>query len=283
MLDKALGKGIAEYRKVVDGLRSRIEIQGKRVTFAETHYHQYPADRMKRGAIVTFSAAARRRMIRRCAEIDWEAAGSILFITLTYPPSHENCTYRERSKHRAIFQRFVEHHLGRKVGCLWRIEWKQRLSGPTKGCIAPHVHNLFFGMRFLSKRLIAVQWAKALGCKTPPIVDVQRLDAYKKVMIYLAKYCSKPADSLLLDSVPYHNKTGRHAGLLRKREIPFHPLRIVSEISSDLEDFIRRRASDALPWYDLDKDRGFSVFGEDATDLAKDIWEFFVDSEKVDR
>lgn len=259
------------------GTQVWVSIQGQRVTVQETHCRNVDSESVPRGPIVTFSDRARGRMIRRICEVDWSKAGSVLFVTVTYPPEAESHTMQDRSRHRAVFNRYVERHLGGRVGSVWRIEWKERLSGETKGQLAPHIHNLYFGVRFVSKRWIAEHWRKSVGCKTTPVVDVQRCDTYRKVSIYLAKYCSKAADSRLLDCVPKRNRTGRHAGWLRKKEIPWHPLRVFRVIEQEVMDFLKQRATETIPWFDPRFDVGFSAFGDIALELADDLGRFILD------
>lgn len=271
MRTRPRGDVLTRIRSDRDAIKCRVEVQGERVTLAECYIRQEMNPFLKRGNIVTFSDAARRRMLRMIAGIDWDAAGSVLFTTLTYPPSEENHTMKERSTHRAKFHRFIEHHFGRQVGALWRVEWKERKSGPTKGQVAPHIHQLYFGVRFLSKRLCAEKWGKAIGCKTPPVVDVQRLDTYKKVRIYICKYCAKKTDVPLLDYVPYRNRTGRHSGIMRKNLIPWHPLEIFHDVAEDVVDLVTAKAEEVLPWYDQKYGRGVTLLGSGTVDLAEKI------------
>jgi hypothetical protein len=252
-------------------------IRGKRVSLAVTGFRESQSVTAPRGVIRTFSQRARRRMLVKVAEIDWRAAGSVLFVTVTYPPQHEDHTPAERSKHRAVFNRHVERHLGGPVGSVWRVEWKERLSGITKGHMAPHIHNLYFGVRFMSKRWVAEKWAQSIGCNTPVVVDVQRCDSYKKVQVYIAKYCAKEPDLLLLDNVPYRNRTGRHAGWLRKKEIPMLPGRVFKVRTAAVTDFLKQRASETMRHYDERYGAGFTVIGDVAVELAEDLAKFILD------
>ena len=254
-----------------------VVVQGKTVNVSEIRYRTIQANRPKRGPIVTFSAAARRRMLERVATIDWQSQGAVLFVTLTCPPSFENHTMKERSVHRAVFNRAVEKHLGGPVGSLWRVEWAKRLSGPTEGQIAPHIHNLYFGIRFVSKRWVAATWGKAIGCMTPCIVDVQRCDKEKKIQVYIAKYISKAAEVLLLDNVSYRNKTGRHAGVLRKKLIPWCPGSVFKVRTQAVVEFLQRRAMEVLPHFDARYGMGFTMLGDLAIELQKDLAQFILD------
>lgn len=277
MRTRPRGDVLTRIRSERDAIKYRVEIQGERLTLAECYIRQEMNPFLKRGNIVTFSDAARRRMLRTVAGINWESAGSLLFVTLTYPPSHEDHSMKERSIHRAIFHRFIEKHFGRHVAALWRVEWKERKSGPTKGHVAPHLHQLYFDVRFLSKRLCSQKWGEAIGCKTPPVVDVQRLDTYKKVRIYICKYCAKKTDVPLLDYVPYRNRTGRHSGIVRKSLIPWHPVEIFHDVDEDVVDLVTAKADQVLPWYDQKYRKGVTLLGIGAVELADQIRKNIVD------
>lgn len=262
-----------------EGLREWVTIRGVRVSLQITGYRQPQDNYVPRATIKTFSKRARRRMLCKIAEIDWHAAGSVLFVTVTYPPAFENHTPKERSQHRAQFNRSVERHLGGPVGSLWRVEWKVRQSGETVGQVAPHIHNLYFGCRFMSKRWVSLAWGRAIGCNTPVVVDVQRCDDRKKIQVYIAKYCSKECDLLLLDNVPYRNKCGRHAGWLRKSEIPMFPLRVFRVRSRRVLDFLATRAAENLPNYDARYPGGFTFLGDVAEELSQDLAKFILDGD----
>lgn len=248
-----------------------------RVTMQETHYKEGKDGYHKRGIVQTFSHRARARMVRRVAEIDWAKTGSLLFVTLTYPDAHADHTMGQRKIHRYRFNRDVENHLGRQVASVWRVEWKARLTGTYVGQAMPHIHNLYFGCRFMSKRWIAERWATAMGSREPIVVDVQRCDNYGKVSNYIAKYCAKEPDTLLLDNVPKRNKTGRHAGWLRKPLIPMCPEKVIEVRAEELREFLRGRANDLLGWYDLRFDNGFTIIGNEAKKLSEDIEQFVLD------
>jgi hypothetical protein len=259
------------------GQQQWIICRGKRVTLKTTGHTESVPSTSTRGVIQTFSPRARRRMLVRIAEIDWRAAGSTLFVTLTYPPECEDHTPAERSRHRALMQRHIERHLGGPVGQLWRVEWKERLSGPTRGQWAPHIHQLYFGVRFLGKRWLAEKWRECLGCMTVPVVDVQRCDGAKKVQVYIAKYCSKSPDVLLLDNVPYRHRTGRHAGWLRVKEIPMHPLKVYRVRLEAVLAFLASRASETMPHYDARYAIGFTALGCVAVEFSEDLAKFVLD------
>jgi hypothetical protein len=107
------------------------------------------------------------------------------------------------------------------------------------------------------------------------------LDGYKKVSIYIAKYCSKPPDTLLLDNVPYRNKTGRHAGWLRLKLIPMHPRTLINITGTALESFLFARASEMLSTYDGRYGKGFTVLFDLATEFAEDVGKFLLDNRAV--
>lgn len=100
-----------------------------------------PAIGGKRGDIVGFSAASRKRLIEFMASVRYDTR--LLFATLTYPdhfPVDNPAVWRGHFE--AFRRRFERQHPNWR--CIWRIELKERKSGEFKGFVAPHWHLLIF-------------------------------------------------------------------------------------------------------------------------------------------
>ena len=96
----------------------------------------------KRGEVSEFSDSSRRRMLELLSKLLRDRLP--LFVSLTYPDSFPS--YRE------TFKRDLEvfcQRLLRKwplASVLWKLEFKERLSGENKGKVAPHYHLFVYGV-----------------------------------------------------------------------------------------------------------------------------------------
>lgn len=160
----------------------------------------------KRGQVVEFSRAARRRQIVRFAEFRREVVERALFVTLTY---HENFQdARAAKKHlRAFLARLLRRFPA--AGWLWRIEVQRR------GAI--HFHLAVLGLDFLPHEWVARAWAEVVagcscrcdaagvwraragGCCVDMLhlaagTQVERVRSYQHANYYLSKYLGKASE-----------------------------------------------------------------------------------------
>lgn len=251
----------------------RLEMQGKRVTLSRTGYRRCTDYYPGRGIITEFSARARARKLRRIAEIDWSKTGQSQFLTVTYPDEVSDHTMEERKVHRFILNRWICDLVGRHLPCFWRVEWMPRLSGDYIGQMRPHMHFLYLDTPRICEMRIRLRWMKILGVSTYTQVKIVPLEIPDAVGVYVAKYCAKTATDLLLDNVPKRNRTGRHAGELRKELIPVHPLEVVKRINEGLRLYLARRGYELLWWFDPRHDEGFTALGDSALEIIREIHE----------
>ncbi len=95
-----------------------------------------------RGVIKEFSPGSRRRLMVLLNSIDRSRVAKPFFVTLTW---HETWPATSTGRQRqldALLKR-LERSFGR-FATIWRVEWKQRLSGQHAGTWAPHMHLLVF-------------------------------------------------------------------------------------------------------------------------------------------
>lgn len=249
----------------------RIEMQGKRFSVKFSTEAQEPINKKPRGPITCFSRKARAARLRRIAEIDWKAAGESALVTLTYPDDQANHTMQERKDHRYLINRYICYCAGRNLGCLWRVEWKPRLTGKFVGRMLPHMHLLYLGHHNIGEENVREVWMRTIGAKQFTQVDVASVSIGDMVSVYAAKYCSKEANATDLDNVPKRNRTGRHAGELRRNLIPSHPLETVERINDGILRFMQKRACETLWWYDPRFDEGFTILGDAALEMIADF------------
>lgn len=260
-------------RQKNDETTLRLEMQGRRITLARTGYKRCTKFYPQRGVITEFSKRARSRKLKRLAEVDWAKAGESQFLTLTYPDDVSDHTMEERKIHRFLINRWICKTVGRLLPCFWRVEWMPRLSGDFIGQLRPHMHLLYLKTPKICEFRIRLQWMSILGISQYTQVKIIPLTIPEAVGVYVAKYCAKEASSLLLDSVPKRNRTGRHAGELRKDCIPLHPREVVRNIDEAIKKFLARRAYETLWWFDPRHDEGFTVLGDVALEMIRELHE----------
>lgn len=254
----------------------RLEMQGKRISLCKTGYKRTIEQEQKRGVVVEFSARARSRRLRRIAEVNWRLVGESSFITLTYPDEVSDHTMSERKTHRYLFNRWLCKTIGRPLGCFWRVEWLPRQSGNFIGQLRPHMHLLYLNTPKICWLRAMAKWMTIIGVKRFTQVNIKPLEIAEAVSVYVAKYTAKEASTLLLDDVPKRNRTGRHAGELRKSLIPTHDKKVVSDIEEYLVIKLKQRANELLWWYDVKWDDGFTLLGSDAEELIKELEENYL-------
>jgi len=219
-------------------------------------------------------------MLRVINQIDWTKATPAVFITLTYPDEYGDRTKEQRNQDRHVFFRAMEKHLNKKVGALWRIEWKARKSGVLLGTIQPHVHMLVFGVRFIPHQEVRKWWRCALTARGHLATDIRRIRSGKKAVVYVSKYCAKAPPISSLDIAPYLNTTGRHWGLHRKVLLPYAE-KVIIENPDEVEiNWLENLAANKLRDFERGKRIGFSLFGDEVKDVAANIIARHVDKQR---
>jgi len=245
-----------------------LEIQGQRLTLKRPKDKEHRRRPGARTEIFGFSKQARFRMLKYIAGIDWRSVGPSLFITLTYPDDVAHNDKDKRNREKYLMLRYIENHLAKRICGLWRVEWKERLTGERKGESLPHFHLILFGVKFLSADFLREAWKCAIGCNGLPRIDVQRAKDGLHATRYIAKYVGKVVDPAVnLVGVTYLN-SGRHYGYHRKRHIPLHLEVKFPLFDPSIIHFIRVRAGAHLKYLDLDYFETFTLLGEHAVKIA---------------
>ncbi len=236
----------------------------------------------KRGVVSGFSAAARFRMLKLVATIDWKEAWRPSFITTTYRDQDGLPNRRKLNLARQVFWRYVEKHVGKHVCTLWRIEWKQRLSGRFKGEIMPHYHFLPFKFPWIDRKKIDVWWKNAVGSDLCPRTQIKRMRDEAQVGYYVSKYAAKTDDTVLVNPA-YHNRpTGRDWGVLRKELLPVHEEKEVRVAGTDQLEALRAELVKHWPEANLTGYESFTLLGPLAQKAGKTFFGNFVDCSDYD-
>lgn len=230
-----------------------------------------------RGTIVKFSESSRLRMLKFIATVEWGKIPNAVFITLTYPDERAIRTHWDRNKDRALFWRYMEKHLGRHVSGLWRIEWKERKSGKNRGKVLPHIHLLVFGVKYVPKEKVREWWRRILSVEGPLATHVRGYDQGEHAAIYVAKYVGKKDGSPTLDYHSYLNSTGRHWGYLRRGLIPLAERVVLHHLTEREIAFLNRAAAEKLPWIKPGTPTSFSLLGDYAVDVQKNLFRIGID------
>lgn len=244
-----------------------VEVQGKRIKLTCKKSTPHKKRSKERGVITSFSRRARGRWLQMVASVNWRDAGPALFVTLTYPPEVENQTMEQRKQQRYQINRFIVKLIGEAKPMFWRVEWKPRLSGPTEGAIAPHMHLLYLKTPMIDETTVRHAWMRIIRVDRYTQVDVKEIPIADVVGVYVSKYCAKETSSLVLDNVSKRNRTGRHAGIIRRKRIPMHTLEKTEKINQAILSFLVGEACRTLWWYDPRFDEGFTIIGDKALEV----------------
>jgi len=233
----------------------------------------------RRRTVSGFSPAARLRMLRTVATVQWERVKASLFITLTYPDSVCRRTSDERNRDRYQFLRSMERYLGKEVGALWRIEWQKRKSGALKGTTVPHVHLIVFGIGYIPYQKIREWWRAVLHVDGALATDVQKIKGGKMVARYVSKYCAKLPEERSLDNASYVNTHGRHWGIHRKDKIPFSERWVIPCLTKQDIQLAENAGCQVFRYFTREAGQGFSLLGDLAEKVGEELFLRMIDKE----
>lgn len=222
--------------------------------------------------INSFTAKSRLSMLRKLAQMRDVTGG--FFVTLTYPGQFFQSP--DRVKENLFALRKALQRAFPAVGVFWRMELKRRLSGASKGEIAPHFHLLVFGAGVDLETFdaeIRRCWYRITGdgsqANFENCVDVKDMTTRKHAAIYCAKYSAKMADtdSTLVLYDTWSSQWGRHWGYFG--ELNFDALTTITIPVEQLVNFkrlvkrwLKKKAPHFAKWLGRsDKYSSFSVLG----------------------
>lgn len=248
-----------------DGRTVEIECQGN---FAAVAIRNRPCktNLKLRGKIKGFSSASRMRLLKLVNRLDLTPKGRSTFATFTWRDElgrpDKGCLTRARSQ----CQRTLERSAGEKWAGIWRVEWKERLTGCFCGQFMPHVHVIYFSVGYLPIATWSAAWASAIGWDGRVSVKVVEIRDIRRCMYYVSKYVAKP-DGLCNLDIPSYLSThigGRMWGMYRKELLPFAEHRCVRVDTKGLAEEVRRIAREHRPETPEYEQVGFCLFGDGA-------------------
>lgn len=257
------------HRVPIKDVPRSIKIRGNLIEFRAGLAFTPPPPAKDGRRIQAFSKAARLRLLKDVATIDFAGIRNSSFITLTYPPAKESRSYKERTQDRYLLVRKIEWYIGRTVCGYWRTEWKPRLSGRTKGNIAPHIHLLLFAVPYIPKAMLGTWWQQILQYKKKIVVDIRRARGEAGAAYYIAKYCGKVASTSLVNALQLNKVDGRHWGKLRMEMIPRHDEMIIDGPTDEQVSYILDLAHAVFQNNDIREKESFTLMGSYAAEVKK--------------
>ncbi len=236
------------------------------------NWNQCPGE-FGRGKVQGFSKASRLRMLKRIAVLDWDRGAPWVLISLTYPDDRADRSYRERTRDRYLFHRYMEKYLGKKVGMMWRVEVKPRLTGQHKGKYVTHMHMVVAGVQFIPWQLVRKWWRTILDVEGPLCTDIRRAGG-ETAAWYAAKYAAKKQVVCSLDNAAYlNNLLGRAWGLTRASALPWCPTETWHGVPELTAKELRKIASHLMRDYNPEFGGSFTVFGDVAKRVGRALME----------
>jgi len=239
----------------------RVTVQGKMFRLQHRLSKIQARGGKPRGQIRGFTDASRLRLLRYIATVKWNEIQSALLCTLTYPDEIAARSPRRRTQDRLHFFAKVERKIGVKIPALWRLEWKDRLSGRYKGKLVPHFHLLLFGVPFIAWQDVRRWWGEVLQFSGRLATDIRRANTATLVALYAAKYAAKRSPSSSLDNQSYVNRGGRCWGIFRKASVPLEDQFVWPDIAEEDARALQEAAGQVLKYYDPRVNPGFTILG----------------------
>jgi hypothetical protein len=168
-----------------------------------------------RGRVTEYSRQSRNRLLRLIGRTD--KFNQPVFLTLTYPDVYSQDKDKWKRDIDVFGKRLVRKYDG--ASFIWRIEFKERLSGKNQGVIMPHFHLLVWGVSASDLRTwVSRSWYEVCGSGDAKHLragtSTERLKSWNGVISYVSKYIAK------LDKFP-QNWTGRVWGIVGRSSIPW--------------------------------------------------------------
>jgi len=150
-----------------------------------------------RGRVRGFSRQSRKRLLDLLNMVNTDALSQGLFMTLTYPDLFPEKPERWKRDLDVFLKRMKRAYPGAVL--VWRLEWKERLSGQNAGQVAPHFHIIALSVPWLDLRWLAEAWYETVGSGDERHLgagtQAQRIRNRRGILYYASKYMSKPAES----------------------------------------------------------------------------------------
>lgn len=255
----------------------QITIQGRVVKAVIPAAPKKPSPH-KRGEICGFSADARLRMLSLVSALEWERCGRSSFLSLTWRDDWgcpDACELRRCRDH---MHQKIERLTNREQPGIWRVEWEVRKSGRRMGEIMPHIHVIYFGIKYIPKEWIEASWNGVHESEGYTRIKVEAIRSHRKCMYYVSKYCSKPESNSHLVIGSYRNKIsgGKPWGIFRKNLLPLADKTEAIVVRGEVWKRICAIAHEAWDGIPKESRQGWTLFGEAAGEIQKVLDEYLL-------
>jgi hypothetical protein len=122
-----------------------------------------------------------------------------------------------------------------------------------------------------------------IGEHTYVRTDIKRLANEKQHGAYIAKYAAKVPDSVLLSLSHIAAIDGKHWGVIKRKLLPRSAREYFEDVPLETAMQLRQIAAKQLPWFDLQRDKGFCLFTRFGRRLARECLQLLLDSDAVNR
>lgn len=255
-------RGRKRKRRPALDIPPQIHVRGNLLEFLNGKAWEPPPAREKREKISTFSQAARLRLLKALLGIDYRNSPLSVAITLTYPDERIPRDQYQRGKDRSKFLRYIETHLKRPVYGLWRTEWLPRETGSKIGYLAPHIHLVLFGIRFIHYETINGWWKKCITWDHYVRTEIRRARKERTTLHYLSKYISKPVDSSLVIASYPNNPDGKHYDWVRRPLVPMYPHLWFGDLTDEEVEYVFALHHRTWPESECKLGESFSIMGK---------------------
>jgi len=251
------------------------------------------ASNPNKNAITDFTRRSRNRMLKTVAKK--RDKSRLMFITLTLRDEAWLAVQKSPREAKTMLQNFMKRveYTFPHVGQLWRVEYKERLSGRLQGEIAPHFHILIDGIMIDISEVRKLFWRWWHEITTQgdterygrSRVDVQIAKNMKHAYYYMSKYVAKTGE--IQDNLNIQNYlntcdpgAGRHWGTRGNWNVA--PVAVVTlsrtewlELRRTIRKWVSKRNKRFARLLAAMSDRvGFSVFGLGDQDARQfDVWD----------
>jgi hypothetical protein len=264
-------RGRKRRRKPEADLPPQFHVRGNLLEFRNGKAWYPPPAHAKRERISQFSPAARLRLIKELQGIDYRKTPMSVAVTLTYPDQLLPRAMEQRRMDRSQFLRHVEAHQQKPVYGIWRTEWLPRKTGRCVGMIAPHIHLVLFGVRFIPYDVVNEWWKGCIQWRDYVRTEIKRARKQRTTLHYLSKYITKTVDSSLVYPSYLNNPDGKHYDWIRRELIPMYPHEWIPLTDPEQDESGYNAHKRAWPESETMPGESYSIIGTAAKIAAKII------------
>lgn len=196
------------YKRTTDTLNIRRGYIEFEYTLEDKSGFAHVPNKSVRGKITKFTRKSQTRMLKKILE---KTESPQLWIDQTFPDeffeflTDDEIAEKTYNHIKIVHQKYINHY---KYGCIWKREWKPRLSGKHKGRLLPHFHLLIYGVpkakaetvfAFINTYHVKFMKLSPEATNKAMKVAINRkswriIENSNHAVFYVTKYVAKPAE-----------------------------------------------------------------------------------------